>query len=178
MLHGALTLPFHSETGHLGQRHSGSPETQTSALSWSESQQPSEAAVWAAVMQCLPGQDIPPRGQPAEGLRQASGKGAGAERGLGQEGEDGVANGTSTPRQGWYQPQHRCLPKWGGAGRRLHTQQIPPSPTNPAWRETKLCLSILPPSSQETWCGQCPRPPTHTPPQRCAIKIVLQKRRN
>lgn len=70
-------------------------------------------------MSCLPGQDIPPRA--ASGAQ----RGGCAEKGLGREAADGTANGTSAPRQGWCQPWHCRLPARGGAGRRLHTQQIP-----------------------------------------------------
>lgn len=144
MLGGTVTFPFHSEKGHLRHRHPSSPETQTSALSWSVT--PALGAeAWRAVMSCLPGQDIPPRA--ASGAR----RGGCAEKGLGREAADGAANGTSAPSQGWCQPWHRRLPARGGAGRRLHTQQIPPQrggqavPVNPG-------SSSLPPAV----------PPLHT----------------
>lgn len=157
-----MTFPSHSETGHLGQRHHSGPETQTSALSWSESEQPSGAAGWTAVTQCLLGQDIPPKGWPRDCVRRVA-RGC-AERGLRQEGG----------RQGgqWHTcPQSAAapLPARMGRGRReaAHAADSPP-----AWRPSCACQSCLRVSGNLAWAMPSAFY-THSPPQLCAMKLAL-----
>lgn len=71
-----------------------------------------------------PGQDIPPRGPAAEGLRQRC-----AERGLRQEGAEGAANGTSAPRRDGVVRLPAATPASTGRGRKeaAHTADSPPA---------------------------------------------------
>lgn len=161
-----VTLPFYSETGHLRHRHHSSPEARTSALSWSVTPAHRSRSL-------EPSDVMPPRtghstGGPAGGLRQASGEGVCRERG--QPGRpmahlppvgDGVSH-TPPPA------------RWGGAGRRLHTQQIPPASTPPARRPSCACQSR--PRISGNLGRQGPPPPSsHPPPQRRAMKLCSQE---
>lgn len=121
-----------------------------------ESHQPWGGGRLDRVMQHLPGQDIPPGGRWRGCVR---GDGGGAQRGTpagrGQTGRPTVALPPASVRR---------------AGRRLHTQQIPPPapdqavPVNPYLRVLGNLAWPLPSTSY----------PRHTPhPQSCAIKFVL-----
>lgn len=122
-----------------------------------------------AVMQCLLGQDIPPRGQAGrEGRcreRESSGRRGSC---------DGQQHICAQDGHGVHVPSTVACQDSGEAGRGLHTQQIPP----PAWTPSCGCQSCYP--SQGTQNDQCPRPATHLPPllrrslflRSCWLKVV------
>lgn len=98
-------------------------------------------------MQCLPGQDIPPRGRPVEGLCQGC-----AERGLRQEGQRGQPMAHLPPgSDGVRLPAATPRPASMGRGRReaAHTADSPP-----ARRPSCACQSCLRVSGNLAW----PRP--------------------
>lgn len=135
---------FSFETRHPGHRYHISPETQTSALSWSRVTPALGSGRLDRVMQHPPRTGHSTR-RPVEGLRWGSERGC-SKGGLRQEGADGAANGGTAVCQ-------REEGQEGGCTRSRF----------PCPRQTKLCLSILPPLPWATWHGHCPQPPTHTP---------------
>lgn len=88
-------------------------------------------------------------------------------------GAEGAANGTSAPRRGWCLSATTPLPASTGRGRKeaAHTADFPPLP-----QLREQAVPVNPASaSRETWQGHYPQPLTHTPPQLCAIKFILQE---